>query len=637
MQESIITILMKPIKLSVVIITFNEENNIKRCLDSIEDIADEIVVLDSYSSDKTAEICFRYNAKFIQHKFEGHVEQKNEALSYATNDHVLSLDADEALSQELLSSIKSVKENCQYRAYSFNRLTFYAGKPIKTCGWYPDQKIRLWNKKIGEWGGINPHDKVVLQKSIKVKHLGGDLLHYSFSDFWDYVNRSTKYAKISGEAYYKAGEKFRFYNLLVNPVYRFFRDYIFKFGFLEGYVGLMICSVASFTVFLKYYNFFLVLNRQKPSDIKYKPTVLHFSSEKGWRGGEQQIAYLINELEKLNVKNFVACRAGSAFEKHCKDNSIEHISLPFKSSYEIGTALQVKKICKYIGVDILHMHSSRGHTIGVISSIFGNKSKLILSRRVDFPVKNNLFSSWKYNYPKIEKIICVSDKIRQILTPFIKNNDKLEVAHSGIDIKRFENKTDHNILHTEYNLENDIKIVANISALAEHKDYFTFIDTVEEFKTINTKHKVKFFIIGEGELREKIETYISQKGLSNDIILTGFRKDIPKILPELDVFLMTSKEEGLGTTVLDAFANNIPVVATAGGGIPEMVINEKTGLLYPIKDAKGLAQGLDRVLNDSLLKEKLTTGAYSRLLENFTKEQTARKTYDIYHEVLASA
>lgn len=629
---------MKSIKLSVVIITFNEEHNIRRCLDSIKDIADEIIVLDSYSNDKTAEICALYGANFIQHKFEGHVEQKNQALSLATNDYVLSLDADEALSDELLTSIIEIKNNCKYQAYIFNRLTFYGAKPIKTCGWYPDQKIRLWNKNIGAWGGINPHDKVILQKPTKVKHLNGDLLHFSFTGFWDYVNRSTKYAKIAGEAYHKAGEKFRFYNLIINPVYRFVRDYIFKVGFIEGYVGLMICSVASFTVFLKYYTFFLVKNKNKikPVQIEYKPTVLHFSSEKGWRGGEQQIAYLIEELNGLNVKNYVACRAGSEFERHCKDNSIEYISLPFKSSYELGTALQIKKICKYIGVDILHMHSSRGHSIGVISSIFGNKSKLVLSRRVDFPVKNNLFSRWKYNYSKIERIICVSDKIKDIITPFIRKRSKVRVSHSGIDIKRFTNTSNTKILHNEYGLNSETKIIANISALAEHKDYFTFIDAVEEFKK-QSNHNVKFFIIGEGELRHRIESYISDRHLEADIILTGFRKDIQDILPEIDVFLMTSKEEGLGTTVLDAFANKVPVVATAGGGIPEMVRHEETGLLYPIKDAKGLALGLDRVLSDPILRETLTNGAYDRLLGNFTKEQMARKTYDIYQEVLAIA
>lgn len=360
--------------------------------------------------------------------------------------------------------------------------------------------------------------------------------------------------------------------------------------------------------------------------------VLHLSSEYTWRGGEQQIAYLIDELNKLEVENYVACRKGSVFEKHCKENFIEHISLPFKNSYELASAIEIRNFCKYMEIDILHMHSSRGHTIGVMSSLLGNKSKLVLSRRVDFPVKDNLLSKWKYNYAKIRKIICVSEKIKEVMSPFIKNKKRLVVAHSGIDINRFKGNQNTGILHREYELASDVKIVANISALADHKDYPTFINAVEQFKKIS-KEKVKFFIVGEGSLRGEIESLINQKGLKNDIILTGFRKDIADIFPEIDVFLITSKEEGLGTTVLDAFANKIPVVATAGGGIPEMVKNEKTGLLYPIGDAKNLAKGVQKILKDQELASNLTSGAYHLLESNFTKDQTAKKTLLEYKKI----
>ena len=247
---------MPPIKLSVVIITFNEENNIERCLNSIKEVADEIVVLDSYSSDKTADICKHYNATFIQHEFLGHIEQKNKALSHAKYDYVLSLDADEALSPELSLSIQKIKKHAQHKAYNFNRLTFYENTPIKTCGWYPDTKIRLWNTKIGKWGGINPHDKVILEKSIRVKHLDGDLFHYSFSDFKDYLDRQIKYAKVAGQAYYQANERFYLFKLLINPSYRFIRDYFFNLGFTEGTTGLMISVVSAFSVFIKYYTYF---------------------------------------------------------------------------------------------------------------------------------------------------------------------------------------------------------------------------------------------------------------------------------------------------------------------------------------------------------------------------------------------
>lgn len=361
--------------------------------------------------------------------------------------------------------------------------------------------------------------------------------------------------------------------------------------------------------------------------------VLHISSEYTWRGGEQQIAYLIDELTKLGVDNFVACRKGSVFEKHCIDNLIEHISLPFKSSYELGSANQLKTFCKYMEIDIMHMHSSRGHTIGVLSSLLGNNSKLVLSRRVDFPVKGNWLSKWKYNYSKIRRIICVSEKIKKVMSPFISNKKRLVVAHSGIDPSRFKDTQNKGILHKEYGLDNDVKIVGNISALADHKDYPTFINTAAEFKKTATQ-KVKFFIIGEGSLREEIEGLIEEKGLKDDIIMTGFRNDIADIIKELDVFLITSKEEGLGTTVLDAFASKVPVVATAGGGIPEMIEHQNTGLLYDIGDYKNVALGVKIMLEDEKVVKRITNAAEEKLLAEFTKDQTAKKTLEVYKGIL---
>ena len=139
----------KPVKISAVIITYNEERNIGSCLDSVKAVADEIVVVDSYSTDKTQEICSRMNVKFLQHHFEGHIEQKNYAVSCVQYGHVLSLDADEILSEKLKQSIIAAKQNWRFDGYSFNRSTNYCGNWIRHSGWYPDTKLRLWNRTKG--------------------------------------------------------------------------------------------------------------------------------------------------------------------------------------------------------------------------------------------------------------------------------------------------------------------------------------------------------------------------------------------------------------------------------------------------------------------------------------------------------
>lgn len=362
--------------------------------------------------------------------------------------------------------------------------------------------------------------------------------------------------------------------------------------------------------------------------------VLHLSSEKSWRGGEQQIAYLIDELNNIGVLNFVACKKDSAFEQYCLEKPIPFISLNFSGSFDLSTAKEVTRFCLKNNIDIVHMHSGNSHSIGVISSLLGNKSKLVLSRRVDFPVKNNWLSKYKFNYPKIAKIICVSNAIKALILPSIKEKKKVTVIHSGFDISRFKESKNTHILHHEFDLEKEEKIVANISALAPHKDYKTFINAAKHF--LSNGGKAKFFIIGDGPSKEEIKNYIRENNLEEHIILTGFRNDIENILPEIDVFLITSKTEGLGTTILDAMANNVPVVATAAGGIPEMVKHENTGLLYKTKDYKGLAEGVLRILSNESLKTQLVKKAYDLVVNDFSKTQTAEKTYKIYQHILVN-
>ena len=167
-------------KLSAVIITYNEQKNIRRCLESILDIVDDITIVDSYSTDETEEICREYGVSFVRHPFEGHIEQKNWAISHAKYPHILSLDADEVISDQLKKSILEAKNNWKYDGYYFNRLTNYCGKWIRHSSWYPSRKLRLWDSRRGSWGGMNPHDRFILEKGTTKKFLKGDLLHYSY-------------------------------------------------------------------------------------------------------------------------------------------------------------------------------------------------------------------------------------------------------------------------------------------------------------------------------------------------------------------------------------------------------------------------------------------------------------------------
>ncbi len=242
-------------KLTAVIITLNEQENIGRCIDSLKPVADEVIVVDSFSTDRTKEIAIAKGAKFIDRAFTNYIEQKNFASSQATTDYVLNLDADECLSEALQQSVlMSKNEGFTDDAYSMNRLNFYCGKPIKTCGWYPDTKIRLWNRAKGRWIGELVHEKMDLDKGLKVAHLNGDLLHYSFSTPESLITQSDKFATLAAGQLKSERYLYLVFKAIFSPPFKFIRNYFFKLGFTDGAVGLTICINQAREVFLKYFR-----------------------------------------------------------------------------------------------------------------------------------------------------------------------------------------------------------------------------------------------------------------------------------------------------------------------------------------------------------------------------------------------
>lgn len=239
--------------LSVVIITFNEAHNIARCLDSVKQVADEIIVLDAFSTDNTVEIANSKGAIVKQQDFLGFIQQKNAALALASHDYVLCLDADEAIEENLSKSIQQVKKNFTADAYSINRCTSYCGRFIKHGSWYPDKKIRLFNKQRAHWGGINPHDKIELKENAKkIHHLKGDILHFSYNTIEEHIVKNNKYSSISADALYIIGVRSNWFKIIINPFWTFTYGYVMRLGFLDGFYGFVIAINSAHSTFQKY-------------------------------------------------------------------------------------------------------------------------------------------------------------------------------------------------------------------------------------------------------------------------------------------------------------------------------------------------------------------------------------------------
>ncbi len=239
-------------KISAVIITMNEEKGIERCLMSLDDIADEIIVVDSFSTDKTQEVCNRHGVRFVQHEFSGYMDQKNYAVSLASHKTILSLDADEALSDDLRKSILEVKDNMKYDGYYFNRRSNFCGQWINHSSWYPDRQLRLFNAEKGKWGLINVHESFQMNHDSRFGRLKGDLLHWPCTSADDLKHKIDKYSSIAASEYNKFNVRVFFFTPYIHGIWRFILSYVIHLGFLDGKNGYIICRNGARSSFLKY-------------------------------------------------------------------------------------------------------------------------------------------------------------------------------------------------------------------------------------------------------------------------------------------------------------------------------------------------------------------------------------------------
>lgn len=357
--------------------------------------------------------------------------------------------------------------------------------------------------------------------------------------------------------------------------------------------------------------------------------ILHLSTPQSWRGGEQQCAYLMEECQKENLNQVLFTNENSLLGIWAKDRKITTIETPIKSLKIFKVARLLVENCKRNNINLIHCHDSKGLTIASLATKMGYKGKIIASRRVDFHIGKGALTKWKYTNPQVAQILCVSEAIADILRSDLPDSKNISVIHSGIDYHKFNfNATG---FKNAIGLAEDDFLIANTSALAPHKDYFTWLDTVKQVLSIHPE--IKFAIIGTGPQEEEIKAYCHKLDLGDQVIFTGFRKDITEILPQIDLFFISSETEGLGTSIIDAFAAKVPVVATAAGGIPELVKNGQTGLIAPVKDVDGLTANIIELFAKENLRNQLSDQAYS-YGQQFDKSVTAQKTIAIYRSVI---
>lgn len=239
-------------KITAVVITWNEEENIKKCLNALDRVADEIIVVDCFSTDNTPTIAKSFEkVVLVQQEWKGFSEQKNTGIRMAKNPFILSVDGDEILSDRLIASIIEAKKSGTHSAYSLDILTYFRNHPIRHCGWYPGTKVRLWDSRMAIWEGA-VHETLKFNEKVAVCHLKGDINHFSIPDLDTFIQKISSYSQIFANDGVKRGKEVSVARVVLGPLYTFIRMYFLKLGILDGLAGFQVCSCMAFLNFVKY-------------------------------------------------------------------------------------------------------------------------------------------------------------------------------------------------------------------------------------------------------------------------------------------------------------------------------------------------------------------------------------------------
>ncbi len=360
--------------------------------------------------------------------------------------------------------------------------------------------------------------------------------------------------------------------------------------------------------------------------------ILHIDPVNEWRGGQQQIAYLMQGLRTAGYRQTLVCRKGSPLEHFARENQFDYLALAIHNGIHPFIARSLAAYCRDNGCTLLHAHSSHALNLALLIKFWYRPLKIIAHRRVDFSIRRRISGAFKYNNRWISAIIAVSEAIRRVLIEDGLEPRKIVTIRSGIDVQRIRQAVPVTGLRTELSLPENALLVATVAALTDHKDYPTLIRAIALLPDF--ERPLGFLFIGEGQQREKIETMIGELKLSHKIRLLGYRRDVPALLKTVDLFVLSSRMEGLGTSLLDAMGAGLNVVATAAGGIPELMPPEPAGYLVPPQNPEALARRLSACISD-LIGGRLPKPEAS-IAGAFDFRNVVQKTIGLYRQISAS-
>jgi len=325
--------------------------------------------------------------------------------------------------------------------------------------------------------------------------------------------------------------------------------------------------------------------------------ILHLNNEKTWRGGERQTLLLATGLKARGIGSVIACRPDGPLARGAQESGVPVRAIPGNN---LGAGLALPRLAREF--DLIHCHTGRGHSLAALTAP-RHRKPLLVTRRVDFLPGRGWFN--RYKFRRAAQVVCISQFIADQLAAWGVARERMAVIRSAVpppapDLLTPEHRA---AVRARLGVGPDVKLVGNIAALVGHKDHATLLRAVKVLT--ERRRDVRFVILGDGELRGRLLAQRRELGLEEAVVMPGFVPQAEQLLPAFDVFVMSSCMEGLGSIVLDAFAAGVPVAATAGGGLPELVRDGETGLLAPVGDAPALAAAIERLLDKPALAKQV--------------------------------
>jgi glycosyltransferase involved in cell wall biosynthesis len=334
----------------------------------------------------------------------------------------------------------------------------------------------------------------------------------------------------------------------------------------------------------------------------------------------------------MGYETAMVCKPGSAMDRFCTERKLPFYTFRMKGELDFTAGLKIASLCRKRGFNVLHLHSAHAVATGLWAKLFKKSLRLIAVRRVQGPIRKNYFSRYKYTTPNLDRIVCISNAIREALLEDGLPAERLVTIHSGIDLNRFSGDVDTLTFKHRLSIPEHHALVGTVAAITPEKDYPTLIEAAR--RVVKRMDDVSFCAVGTGSEENAMRELAESIGLGSRFVFTGFRSDVGHFLKCFDIFVLASTREGLGTSILDAQTQGLPVVACRTGGIPEIVHDGINGCLVSPGDPVAMADAILELVSNTDLRNRMGRAAVKSVQE-FSIDKTVEKNLALYRSILS--